>query len=320
MSTTVVIPNYNGIEYLGDCLQSLKDSGDEGFKVIIVDNGSTDGSTDFIRQAYPQYGLIALTENTGFAAAVNRGIEASDTEYVLLLNNDTRVSKHFVSSLEAAICRDDRIFSVSAKMLQMNEPDIMDGAGDCYCALGWAYACGKGKKADLYDKERRIFSACAGAAIYRREKLVELGMFDEAHFAYLEDVDLGYRARIYGYRNIYAPDAEVLHAGSGYSGSKYNAFKTELSSRNSTYIICKNMPVLQQLINLPFLMLGFMIKLIFFMLKGYGGIYLGGLIKGIRMGYSKEGRLKRVRFKPDNIVNYVLIQLELWINMFRRLA
>ena len=312
MNTTVIIPNYNGIGFLRDCIDSLKGSEDKDFKIIVVDDGSTDGSKELIKNEFPDVRLLEHETNRGFASAVNTGIRAADTEFVLLLNNDTVVRKHFVRNMERAIMSDGRVFSASARMLRFDDPDIMDGAGDYYCALGWAFAYGKGKKASKYDNSREIFSSCAGAAIYRREKLLELGLFDERHFAYLEDVDIGYRARLSGLKNVYAPDAEVLHVGSGFSGSRYNEFKVRLSSRNSTYIICKNMPILQQLINLPFFIIGFGIKWLFFCLKGYGGLYLKGIFSGIAYGYSAEGRAHRVRFTADKIGNCFAIQLRLW--------
>ena len=138
-------------------------------------------------------------------------------------------------------------FSMEAKMIQMREPEKLDGAGDYYCLLGWAFARGKDQPVEKYQKCDRIFSACAGAAIYRKELLEKIGLFDEAHFAYLEDVDVGYRANLYGYRNLFAPDAAVYHAGSAVSGSRHNPFKVELTARNNLYLIYKNMPPLQLL-------------------------------------------------------------------------
>ncbi|MBR5361502.1 MAG: glycosyltransferase family 2 protein [Lachnospiraceae bacterium] len=320
MKTTVIIPNYNGIDYLKDCLLSLSESESNGFEIIVVDDGSSDGSAEYIRTNHPYVKLIALESNTGFAAAVNKGIEAATMQYVLLLNNDTKIIGDFVSRMEEAIEADEKIFSVSAKMLKMNDEATVDGAGDYYCALGWAYAYGKDKPEKKVDKKRRIFSACGGAAIYRREVVLKLGLFDERHFAYLEDVDLGYRARIEGYINMYEPSARVLHAGSGFSGSRYNEFKVGLSSKNSTYIIRKNMPFLQRIINLPFFIIGFGIKLLFFCLKGFGAVYLKGLFKGISESLTAEGRAKKVPFRLKNTGNYLRIQVELWINILRRFA
>ena len=165
----------------------------------------------------------------------------------------------------------------------------------------------------------RIFSACAGAAIYRRSMLERTGLFDELHFAYLEDVDLGYRARILGFENAYEPSAVVLHAGSATSGSRYNEFKIRCSARNNVYLIYKNMPALQILLNSPFLAAGFAIKLLFFLKKGYGGVYAEGLREGLVLCASPEGRARRVRFKGGNPGNYIRIQAQLWINIFRRL-
>ena len=149
MDTTVIIPNYNGMKYIGACLDSLRASGDRDCKIIVVDDGSSDGSAEFIRSSYPEIHLIVHESNRGFAASVNTGIRAADTPYVLLLNNDTVVRDHFVSNLERVIAADRSLFSVNAKMLKMDDPDVLDGAGDQYCALGWAFACGKDRKADV---------------------------------------------------------------------------------------------------------------------------------------------------------------------------
>ena len=140
--TTVIIPNYNGIDFLIPCLDSLEQTTDafDRIKVIVVDNGSDDGSVKQIeeRESRLDLKLIKLDENTGFAYAVNRGIEASDTEFVLLLNNDITVDGDFIINLENAIDSDEKIFSVNSKMCQMKSPELLDGTGDHYCALGWA--------------------------------------------------------------------------------------------------------------------------------------------------------------------------------------
>ena len=192
MKTTIIIPNYNGIEYLNDCLASLRKCEPKNFHIIVVDNGSTDGSVELLKEKYPEVESIFLSENTGFAPAVNRGLEHTKTSYALLLNNDILVEADFVQKMEQAIEGHKNCFSVSAKMLQMHQPELLDGAGDLYCALGWAFALGKGKTAsDHYTKPAKIFSSCGGAVIYRMDILNQIGYFDENHFAYLEDVDLG---------------------------------------------------------------------------------------------------------------------------------
>lgn len=316
MKITVVIPNYNGMKYIPDCLQTLS-AQDYPAHILIVDNGSTDGSVEWIKEHYPEFELCLLGENTGFCNAVNVGIEKATTPYVLLLNNDTKVKPGFIENMVKAIERSEKIFSVSAKMLSMADESKMDNGGDLYCALGWAFARGQGKPAERYEKPVRLFSSCGGAVIYRKALLDQIGVFDNTHFAYLEDVDLGWRARIHGYVNYYEPTACVLHAGSGASGSKHNAFKVNLSSANSVYIIRKNMPLLQWLINLPLLLIGFLVKTLFFTLKGMGGIYIKGCFRGLKNSFTKEGRAKKVPFRFKNLGNYLKIQLELWWNLLR---
>ena len=214
--STVVIPNYNGIEYVEKCLTSLRH---EPARVILVDNGSTDGSLELVREKFPEVRLIAMDRNYGFCKAANRGMEASKTTYVILLNNDTVAEPGFVKALEKAMDSDSRAFSGAARMVNLRHPERIDDAGDYYCALGWAFAAGRDKPRENYDGPREIFSACGGACIYRRQVLGRIGLLDENHFAYLEDVDLGYRARLYGYRNLYVPEAVVRHAGSASSNS-----------------------------------------------------------------------------------------------------
>lgn len=317
--STIVIPNYNGIKYIENCLVSL--AGEPAW-VIVVDNGSTDGSRQLVQEKFPAVRLVALDRNYGFCTAVNRGIEESGTDkttYVILLNNDTTVKPGFVRALERALDEDKKAFSGAARMVNMYRPELIDDAGDYYCALGWAFAAGKDRPAADYGRPREVFSACGGACIYRRSVLERIGLLDENHFAYLEDVDLGYRAKIYGCRNLYVPDAVVCHAGSGVSGSRHNAFKVKLSAKNSVYLICKNMPPVQILLNLPFLLAGFLIKTLFFLKKGLGKSWFQGTAEGLRLACSARGRQKRVRFVMARFPVYAGIQWELWRNMWYRI-
>lgn len=317
--STIIIPNYNGIKYIENCLASLAG---EPARVIVVDNGSADGSREVIEEKFPSVRLLALNKNHGFCAAVNRGIRESkkdNTTYVILLNNDTVVEPGFVRALEKALDGEKKAFSGAARMVNLYHPELIDDAGDYYCALGWAFAAGKDKRAADYGKPREIFSACGGACIYRRSILDKIGLLDENHFAYLEDVDLGYRAKIYGYRNLYVPEAVVRHAGSGVSGSRHNAFKVKLSAKNSVYLVSKNMPPLQILLNLPFLLAGFLIKTLYFLKKKLGKSWFLGTVEGFRLVCSPEGRKNRVRFSLSRLPAYGRIQWELWRNLWYRI-
>ena len=313
---TVVIPNYNGIGYLKDCLDTLREQTYRDYEVLLVDNGSGDGSLAFAEEHYPWVKVLPLDRNYGFCGAVNAGIRAAQTPYVFLLNNDTKLHPDCIEELMIMMHSHPNCFSCSARMIKMSEPDRLDDAGDYYCALGWAYALGKDRPCAKYLKPRKVFAACGGASMYRRQVFERIGMFDEAHFAYLEDIDVGYRAQIYGYENWYCPKAVVWHVGSATSGSRYNEFKIRHSSRNNIYMIYKNMPLLQIILNFPLLLIGFLIKWLFFIRKGFGKEYFHGVFTGIAM----SGKVRKVPFRKEHFWNYVRIQLQLWMNIFRRLT
>ncbi|MCI8400932.1 MAG: glycosyltransferase family 2 protein [Lachnospiraceae bacterium] len=350
MKTTVIIPNYNGKHFMEACMRALGKQSRKDFCVLIVDNGSSDGSVEWMREhlpglvtveegkhlplseaatgektgqsgrdngakrgelPFPVY-LLPLQENTGFSGAVNRGIRASVTEYVILLNNDTEVHRDYIRAMERAVGRDRRIFSVSSRMVQLHDKSLMDDAGDLYTVIGWGFQRGVGQKSSGYKRARRVFAACAGAAIYRRHVFEEIGYFDEAHFAYLEDLDVGYRARLAGYENWYCPAALVYHVGSGTSGSRYNPFKVRLAARNSVYLNYKNMPFLQLLINALPLAFGYAVKIRFFTKRGFGSDYRAGLKEGFTTLY----RCRRVPVGADRLLRYAQIELELIGNTF----
>ena len=310
---SVIIPNYNGMQYVKRCLDSLMAQTLKDWEILFIDNGSADGSRELVEKEYPLVRVIALPENLGFCGAVNIGIHAATAPYVVLLNNDTEAEPEFLQELYDGIRRKPRAFSGGAMMLQFHDREKIDDAGNFYNALGWAFALGKGKPAADYNKERKIFSACGGAAIYRKDLLEELGYFDEEHFAYLEDMDIGYRAQIAGYENWYFPKAKVYHVGSGTSGSRYNQFKIRYSSRNNIYMIYKNMPILQIVLNMPLLVAGFTVKLLFFSFKGYGREYAAGIKNGFSIC-----KKNKVRFQWKHMGNYCRIQIQLWVNLIRR--
>lgn len=307
---TIIIPNYNGLKFMEPCFETLNRQTTDDYQVLVVDNGSTDGSVEWLKER--KIPSIFLEENTGFTGAVNVGLKAAKTPYVILLNNDTEVHEDFVTQMIRAIEKSPSIFSVSCKMIQLYQKDLMDDAGDMYTVLGWAYQRGVGQSSSGYNKEREIFSACAAAAIYRREVFETIGYFDEMHFAYLEDMDVGYRAKIAGYHNRYCPDAVIYHAGSATSGSKYNSFKVKLAARNNIYLNYKNMPVIQLLVNLLPLILGICVKYGFFKKRGFGKDYLAGLMEGLKTVH----KCKKVKYRPENLVNYLSIQWELIAGTF----
>ena len=311
---SVVIPNFNGEKHIDKCMVALRSQTETSFEVIMVDNASSDNSVE-IFEKYKDLNirLIKLDENYGFSRAVNEGIKASEAEYVILLNNDTHVGKNFVKALIDAMDEDDSIFSAQAHMLQYSDRSITDSAGDYFCAMGWGFSRGKDEKASKFTEKREIFSSCAGAAIYRKSAFEEIGYFDENFFAYLEDMDIGYRAKLYGYKNVFVPQAKVLHVGSASSGSRYNEFKTKLSARNSMLVVYKNFSKWQILVNLPFILAGIGLKSVFFAKQKLLKAYLKGILEAFVTARKVE------RHKSEDIrVSYGAIQKELMKNILIR--
>lgn len=277
---SIVIPNYNGNAYLQPCIHSIMRQNYDDLEIIIIDNASTDSDYEWVRE-YEHIKFVRLDKNYGFSRAINEGVKLAQYEFVVLLNNDTELKANFLVELERAIRKDEKIFSVCSKMIRYDNPNLIDDAGDEYTILGWAYKRGDGKSINQYNRYENVFSSCAGAAIYRKSLLQQLGGFDESFFAYMEDVDLSYRANLQGYKNMYCPKAQVYHIGSATTGSKYNSFKVRLAARNNIYVVYKNMPTVQLILNFPMLLLGWIIKYVFFRKIGYDKEYIEGFKEGI---------------------------------------
>ena len=284
---SIVIPNYNGNKYLKECVESIYKQYKNNIELIIIDNASEDGYYKWLK-TYRGLVFIRLDQNYGFSKAVNEGIKLAKGEYVLLLNNDTVLEDNFLYELIEIMKQDNKIFAVSSKMISYYNKNIIDDAGDEYNILGWTLKRGDGKSVEYYSQSGEVFSVCAGAALYRKSIFEKIGYFDEHFFAYMEDVDISYRAHLYGYKTMYCADAKVYHIGSATSGSRYNSFKVKLAARNNIFVIYKNMPVWQIFINSPFLSIGFIIKYLFFLKKGLGDSYKEGIIEGIKNRHKLE--------------------------------
>ncbi|WP_083461435.1 glycosyltransferase family 2 protein [Cellulosilyticum ruminicola] len=308
---SIVIPNYNGEKYLKPCLESIYVQDYRDYEIIIIDNDSTDSDYKWLKD-YGEIKFKRLDQNYGFSRAVNEGIKMAQGKYVLLLNNDTALCQGFLSEMHKVMEKDKKIFSISSKMIQYYNRKLIDDAGDAYTILGWAYKRGDGKSVNQYIKQERIFSSCAGAALYRKAVFEVIGYFDEMFFAYMEDVDVSYRGNIYGYKNIYLPTAKVYHIGSATSGSRYNSFKVKLAARNNIYVPYKNMPLFQLIINGPFLVIGYLIKFLWFKQKGFGQDY----IKGINEAFKGLKDIKRTPFKFKHLNHYIYIEWLLIKNTF----
>lgn len=315
MKVSIVTPNYNGEKFLKNYFNSLNEDCEYIGEVIIIDNGSSDNSLDYIKSNSFNFPikLIENKENLGFAPAVNQGISEAQYEYIFSLNNDTEVKKGCIEELIKIISSNENIFSVQAKMLQYNNKNLIDDAGDEYNLLAWSKKIGENQKSSNFNEVSQIFSSCAGAAMYKKSLLDEIGYFDSNFFAYTEDIDLSLRAHINGYKNFSCPYAIVYHIGSANSGSRYNEFKVKLSARNNIWVVYKNFPIPQKILNFIFLFLGFFIKYLFFLKKGFGPTYL----EGIKEGLKTRNKIDKVKFNSKNTKNYFKLEYRLIINTLK---
>lgn len=240
---SVVIPSWNGLKLLKACLPSIARQTYMPFEAIIVDNGSSDGTADFVVRHFPDFRLIRLPENMGFAAAANHGIKAAKGEYIAFLNNDAEAHEKWLEELYKAVSAKEKTGFASSKMLKYRDRKIIDGAGDGYTRFGLAFRRGRSMADNgQYEIEQEVFSACAAAAIFKREVFNSVGLFDEDFFCYLEDVDLCFRARWAGFRGTYAPESVVYHIGGATTGGDFNKKKIYYDVKNTLNIMVKNMP------------------------------------------------------------------------------
>jgi GT2 family glycosyltransferase len=238
---SVIIPHWNGRQHLDDCLTALRCQTLADHEVILVDNGSTDGSQTYVRDLYPEVRLIELGENRGFTGACNAGYVAAGGEFVCLLNNDTEADREWLAAIVGTFDRYPRAGVVASKILLFDRRDHFHAAGDYYRVDGipgnrgvWRQDTGQ------YDREEAVFGACGAAAGYRRAMIDETGFLDDAFYFSCEDVDLAWRAHLAGWDVVYAPAAVVYHklkasGGSGVVGSYHDG-------RNFLYVIWKNYP------------------------------------------------------------------------------
>jgi GT2 family glycosyltransferase len=236
---SIVIPNWNGLRFLETCLNALAAQTYEHLETIIADNASSDGSQAFIRERYPWVKLVELPENRGFTGACNAGIQAATGEIIALLNNDTEIDPNWAEAVVDAFRRYPDVGLVASKMLLFDQRDTLHTAGDGFTPDGRPYNRGVWQKDLGQYTEGYVFSACGGSSAYRRTMLDEIGLLDDDLFFSLEDIDLGWRAQLQGWRALYTPDAIVYHhlsaTGGGATASYYDG-------RNLLHVLGKNLP------------------------------------------------------------------------------
>jgi GT2 family glycosyltransferase len=243
-SVSVIIVSWNSATYLPRCLDHLSRQTFQNFEVLLIDNGSSESGLDELKQTYSTLDLHLerLASNQGFAVANNIGARLAQGSWLALLNADAFPKPDWLEKLLDAADRHREFSFFSSRQLQFAQQDILDGAGDEYHISGLAWRRFYNHPAQVYGlNEEEVFSACAAAAIYKRDDFLQVGGFDESYFAYFEDVDLSFRLRLNGGRCLYVPGAEVCHVGSASSG-KTSDFVMYHGHRNLVWTFFKNMP------------------------------------------------------------------------------
>ena len=239
----VIIPNWNGKELLKDCLNSLRRQTYKKFQIIVVDNGSTDDSVQYVKKNFSEVIVIKLDKNYGFAKAINEGVRNSNADYVVFLNNDTYADKNWLKELMAMADIHPEVISVGCKLLNYYRRKIIDGVGIMINEVGQARSLGyQEEDQGQYDKVKYIFGATAGAALFKRSAFIKLGMFDENFFMYSEEVDFAFRAQFSGYKSIFCPKAMVYHKHKA-SAEKLPQLIEYWQFRNMYQTIIKNFPI-----------------------------------------------------------------------------
>jgi GT2 family glycosyltransferase len=239
-TVSVLVLNLNGREYLDSCLASLEAQvyPRDCFEIVVVDNGSTDGSLELVRVTYPRVRVVKFHSNRGFCAPYNAAIRECESQFVALLNNDTRVAPDWLAELVSAAQRHSAA-AVAAKILSWDGATI-DFAGGVTSFMGHSWQADSGEPATRSYEERPLLSACAGSALFSRTAFTDAGGFDEDFFAYFEDVDLGWRLNLFGERVVFAPAAVTYHRVHGTSSRWAFSQRLRLLERNALAMIYKN--------------------------------------------------------------------------------
>ncbi|MGZ5007125.1 MAG: glycosyltransferase family 2 protein [Methylobacter sp.] len=297
---TVIIVNWNGERFLEPCLTALINQTVKPHEIILVDNGSSDGSVEIARR-FPAVQLMQLDRNTGFAGGNNLAIQAAskESEWIALINPDAFAEPHWLEGLLSAAARNPGFDVFGSQLLNAAEPTLLDGAGDAYHLSGLVWRIGHGMPVSATEENpHEVFSPCAAAALYRRSALDKIGGFDEDYFCYLEDVDLGFRLRLAGYRCLYVPESVAHHVGSGSTGGQHSDFSRYHGHRNLVWTFVKNMPGILFWTLLPLHLLLNLFSIVYFSMRGQSKVILTAkwdAIKGIPKMWRKRRQIQAAR-------------------------
>lgn len=239
---SVIVLNYNGLQHLEPCFRSLLalDYSPDRLELILADNGSADGSREFVRERFPQVRIVALPLNYGFSRANNLAAAEARGKYVAFLNNDMRVEPGWLTELVKPALAADDVIAVGSRILSWDGERI-DFAGSLHNFYGHGWQIGFGdERVEDYAADREILAPCGGAMLVERQVFLDVGGFDGDFFAYFEDTDLGWRLWVTGYRAMLAGRSVVYHVHHGYWGQVGHERKLVLYERNALYSVIKN--------------------------------------------------------------------------------
>jgi GT2 family glycosyltransferase len=291
---SVVVLNFNGKRHLEKCISALAEQTHDNYEVIIVDNASSDGSVEYLESQFPWVTLIKNEKNLGFSGGINSGIKEANGDYILTLNDDTYADKHFLEYILEPMCSHADVGMCACKMLF---PDgRINSTGICLSRSAAAWDRGMLEPDDgRYNAQEEVFGPCAGAALYRKKMLDEIGLFDEDFFLYIEDVDLAFRGRLAGWKCIYVPRAKVYHYHGGTAG-----YGSDLSvyygNRNVIWYAVKDFPRWLLITSLPFIAARNLAVIPYYALHGKGRVILKSkmdALMGVPRMLGKRGKIAR---------------------------
>jgi GT2 family glycosyltransferase len=285
---SIVILNWNGELFLQNCLSSVTIQDYRPIEIILVDNGSTDNSLAMVRTDFPDVIIIETGKNVGFAAGNNIGILSVKGQYIVIFNNDAEMERTCVSEMVRAIEKDDRYGACASKILLKFEKGMIDAAGIAVCSDGLSIGRGRLEQGQLYDREEEVFFASGCCMLCKRDMLddvrIEEGYFDESFFMYADDTDLGWRARMRGWKTIYAPNAIAYHMHSA-SSESYSPLKAFFVERNRIWVLFTYFPWWM-------IIRGQIFTLMRYFYQAYGALSGKGAAGGFTKSYSKFTLIK----------------------------
>jgi len=316
---SIIIVNWNGMRWLSNCFGSLSKQDYKKYEIIFVDNASHDGSVAWVRNHYPETTVIINKENLGFADANNVGYRKAKGEYILFLNNDTKVTKMFLSELVGSIESDSVIAGVQSKILLMDHPDTHDSVGAFLTKTGFLYHYGFGKKDQKkYDKQIDLYTAKGACMMFRKDVLEKIAInrdiFDPDYFAYFEESDMCHRVWLAGYRIVYAYRSVIYHKMGATSSSMNNAFIQYHSFKNRIRTYIKNFGSLWLWTILPVHLLLCEIYAIVSFLRGNGALgwaieraFWWNVVHFSETVSIRRTIQRRIRIVPDTALAKILI-------------